>query len=76
MEDTKNIDFALIQFDRCQKKHVNQDSHIASSSILQSSFFEEVWWLILAFTQRTLRGYNEFLKFRGTIKKIKKFKFI
>ena len=32
-------------------------------------FFEEVSYLILASTQRKLRGYVEFLKFDVTIKK-------
>ena len=45
------------------KKHVNRDSHIASSPISQSSFFEEVRCLILASSQKKLRGYIEFLKF-------------
>ena len=45
------------------KKDVNRDSHIASSPISQSSFFEEVRYLILACSQRKLRGYIEFLKF-------------
>ena len=53
------------------KKDVNRDSHIASSPILQSSFFEEVRYLILAFSQRKLRGYIEFLKFVVTVRKLK-----
>ena len=51
------------------KKDVNRDSHIASSPILQSSFFEEVRCLILASSQRKLRVYIKFLKFDVTIKK-------
>ena len=43
------------------KKDVNRDSHIASSPISQSSFFKGVRWLILASSQRKLRGYIEFL---------------
>ena len=43
------------------KKDVNRDSHIASSPISQSSFFKGVRCLILASTQRKLRGYVEFL---------------
>ena len=43
------------------KKDVNRDSHIASSPISQSLFFEEVRYLILASSQRKLRGYIEFL---------------
>ena len=45
------------------KKDVNRDSHIASLPISQSCFFEEVRYLILASSQRKLRGYIEFLKF-------------
>ena len=59
----------------CKKKktkHVNRDSHIASSPISQSSFFKGVRCLILASSQRKLRGYVEFFKFDVTIKKIKK----
>ena len=52
-----------------KKKHVNRDSHIASSPISQSSFFEEVRRLILASSQRKLRRNIEFLKFDVTIKK-------
>ena len=44
-----------------QKKDVNRDSHIASSPILQSSFFKGVRCLILASSQRKFRGYIEFL---------------
>ena len=47
------------EFNKTTKKDVNRDSHIASSPISQSSFFEEVH-LILAFSQRKLRGYIEF----------------
>ena len=43
------------------KKDVNRDSHIASSPILQSSFFKGVRCLILASSQRKLRGYIAFL---------------
>ena len=53
-----------------EKKDVNRDSHIDSSPISQSYyFFEEVLCLILASSQRKLRGYIEFLKFDVTIKK-------
>ena len=55
---------------------MNRDSLIASSPISQSCFFEEVRCLILASSQRKLRGYIEFVKFDITIKKIKKFKFV
>ena len=48
---------------------MNRDSHIASSSISQSSFFDEVWCSILASSQRKFRGYIEFEKFDVTIKK-------
>ena len=48
---------------------MNQDSHISSSSISQSSYFEEVCCLILASPQKKLRGYIEFKKFDVTIKK-------
>ena len=44
-----------------KKKDVNWDSHIASSPISQSSFFKGVHCLILASSQRKLRGYIEFL---------------
>ena len=43
------------------KKDVNRDSHITSSPILQSSFFKGVRCLILASSQRKLRGNIEFL---------------
>ena len=52
----------------CIKKHVNWDSYIASSPILQSSFFKEVCCLILTSSQKKLRGYIKFLKFDVTIK--------
>ena len=42
---------------------MNRHSHIATSTISQSSFFEEVCCLILAFSQMELRGYIELLKF-------------
>ena len=58
-----------------KEKDVNRDSHIASSPILQSSFFEKVRCLILASSQRKLRGYIKILKF-DMIKKIFKFKFV
>ena len=45
----------------CKKKDVNRDSHIASSPISQSSFFQGVSYLILPSSQRKLRGYIEFL---------------
>ena len=51
------------------KKHANRDSHIASSPISQSSFFEKVCCLILASSRRKLHGYIEILKFDVTIKK-------
>ena len=41
-----------------------------------TKFFEEVRCLILASSQRKLRGYIEFLKIDITITKIKKFKFV
>ena len=43
------------------KKDVNRDSHIVSSPISQSSSFKGVRCLILASSQRSLRGYMEFL---------------
>ena len=43
------------------KKDVNQDSHIASSPIPQSSYSKGVRCLISASSQRKLRGYIEFL---------------
>ena len=46
---------------------MNRDSHIASSPISQSSFFKEVRRLILASSQRKLRGYIEFLTFDVTV---------
>ena len=55
---------------------MSRDSYIASSPISQSSFFEEVRYLILASSQRKLRGYVEFLTFDVAVKKIKKFKFV
>ena len=42
---------------------MNRNSHISSSPISQSSFFEEVRCLILASSQRKIRGHIEFLKF-------------
>ena len=42
--------------DEDKKKDVNWDSHIASSPIPQSTFFKEVHCLILASSQRKLRG--------------------
>ena len=56
------------------KKDVNRDSHIDFLPNLQSCFFEEVSCLILASSQRKLRGYIKFFKFDVTIKKIQKFK--
>ena len=44
-----------------EKNDVNRDSHIVSSPIWQTSFFKEVRCLILASSQRKLRGYIEFL---------------
>ena len=52
------------------KKEVHRDSHIASSPILQNSFFEEVRCLILASSQRNRRGHIKFFKFDITKKKI------
>ena len=66
----------LVHFEKSKKKDVNRDSHIASSPILQSCFFEELRCLILASSQRKLRRYIEFLKFDVMIKKIKNFKFV
>ena len=43
------------------KKDVNRDSHIASLPISQSSFFKGVRCLIVASSERKLRGYIEFL---------------
>ena len=54
-----------------EKKHVNRDSHIASSPISQSFFFEKVCYSILASSQKKLHGYIEILKFYITIKKLK-----
>ena len=51
---------------------MNRDSHIASSPISQSSFFEELRYLILASSKRKLRGCIDFLKFDVRVKKIKK----
>ena len=53
--------------------HLNRDSHIASSLILQSSVFEKVCYLILPSSQRKLYVYIEILKFDITIKKIFQF---
>ena len=64
---SNDIVFSLIE----NKKDVNRYSHIASSPISQSYFFEEVRCLILASSQRKLRGYIEFFKFVDTIKKLK-----
>ena len=50
-----------VSLETWRKKDVNRDSHIASSSISQSSFFKGVRCLILASSQRKLRGYIEFL---------------
>ena len=55
---------------KIKEQDVNQDSHIASSPIAQSFFFEDVRCLILASSQRKLRGYIEVFKFDATIKKI------
>ena len=54
-----------------KKKDVNRDSHIASSSFLQRSFFAEVRCLISAPWHMKLRGRIEFLKFDITINKEK-----
>ena len=45
------------------KKDVNRNSHIASLPISQSSYFKEVRCLILASSQRKIRGYIEFYNF-------------
>ena len=58
----------ILNINDSKRKDVNRDSHIASSPILQSCFFEEVRRLILASSQRKLREYIEFLKFDVTIK--------
>ena len=50
------------------KKHVNRYSYIVFLSMSQSSFFEEVFRLVLDFSQRKLRGCIEFLEFDVTIK--------
>ena len=50
---------------------MNQYSNISSLLISRSFLFEEVFCLILASSQRKIRGYVEFLKFYVTIKKIK-----
>ena len=60
--------FPLRYSNTFQKKDMNRDSHIASSPISQSFFFEEVRCLILASSQRKLREYIELLKFDVTIK--------
>ena len=65
----------IFTYNLTKKKEVNRDAHIASSPISQSCFFEEVRCLILASSQRKLRGYIEFLKFDVTIKKIKKIQY-
>ena len=46
---------------KCKKQDVNLNSHIASSPISQSSIFKGVRCLILASSQRKLRGYIKFL---------------
>ena len=46
--------------------HLNRDSHIASSSILQSSFLRKN---VEVCERRKLLGYMEFFKFDVTIKK-------
>ena len=51
-------------------KHVNRDSHIASSTISQSSLFDKVCCSLLASSQRKLHGYIEVLKFDITIETI------
>ena len=66
-----NAVFCVCREKKNLKKDVNRDSHIASSPISYSFFFEEVCCLILASSQRKLREYIEFLKFDVTIKKIK-----
>ena len=47
---------------------MDRDSHIASSPISQTCFFDEVCCLTLASSQRKLHGYIEFLKFDLMIK--------
>ena len=60
--------FKILFHDK-NKKHVNQDFHIASSLISQSSFFEKIYYLILSSWQRKFYGYIEIIKFDITIKK-------
>ena len=50
------------------EKHGNQDSHLTSSPVSQASFFEKLCCLILASSQRKLRGYIE-LKIVNVTKK-------
>ena len=49
-------------FKHVEKKDVNRDSHITFLPISRSSFFEEIYCLILASSQRKLRGYIEKFK--------------
>ena len=56
-------------WDKNLKEDVNQDSHIASSPIAQSCFYEEERCSILASSQRKLRGYIEVFKLDVTMKK-------
>ena len=74
-ESQKIQNFIITQSLKSQKD-VNRDSHIASSLIAQSYFFEKVRCLILASSHRKLRGHIEFLKFDITMKKVNKFKFV
>ena len=52
-----------------KKNHMNRDSHITFSPISQSSFFEEVFFLILASSRKKLREYIKLLKFDVLVKK-------
>ena len=66
-------------FFKCQnnaEKACESDFHIAPAPISQNYFFEEVWCLILASSQRKLSGYIKFLKFDVTVKTMRKFKFV
>ena len=74
--DEKFQNFQIFKAKFWFSKSKNRDSHIASSLISQSSFFEKVCCLILTSPQRKLHGYIEILKFDITIKKIKKFKLV
>ena len=73
MRNRKKIEGNILLFIYPNKMHLNRDSHIASSLILQSSVFEKVCYLILPSSQRKLYVYIEILKFDITIKKIFQF---